>query len=98
MSLITDWVLRCHSRESDGRQYTNLTTDYACGWDCTSVGGQHTSYSVLQVCYVHSAACTSVLRVLSDWTLRSAAYPSNKLAMPVRRQTKVHANGEGRLR
>ena len=52
---------------------------------------------VLQVCYVHSAACTSVLRVLSDWTLGAAVYPSKKLATSVRRHTKVLANGEGCL-
>ena len=51
----------------------------------------------LQVCCVllHSTACTSVLRVLSDWTLGAAAYPSKKLAMSVRRHTKVLADGEG---
>ena len=60
-------------------------------------GGQHTGYGVLQVCCVllHSTACTSVLRVLSDWTLGAATYPSMKLAMSVRRHTKVLADGEG---
>ena len=54
---------------------------------------------MLQVCCVllHSTACTYVLRVLSDWTLRAAAYPSKKLAMSVRRHTKVLADGEGWL-
>ena len=33
-------------------------------------------------------ACTSALRVLSDWTLGAAAYPSKKLAMSVRHHTK----------
>ena len=42
----------------------------------------------------HSTACTSVLRVLSDWTLGAAAYPSKKLAMSVRRHTKVLADRE----
>ena len=42
-----------------------------------------------------STACTSVLRVLSDWTLGAAAYPSEKLAMSLRRHTKVLADGEG---
>ena len=58
-------------------------------------GGQRTGYGVLQVCYVHSGACTSVLRVLSDWTLGAAGYPSKNLAMSVRRHTKVLADGEG---
>ena len=60
-------------------------------------GGQHTGYGVLQVCcaLLHGTACTSVLRVLSDWTLGAAAYPSKKLAMSVRRHTKVLADGEG---
>ena len=50
---------------------------------------------VLQVHYVHSTAYTSVLCVLSDWTLGAAAYTSKKLAMSVRRHTKVLAYGEG---
>ena len=58
-------------------------------------GGQRTGYGVLQVCYVHSAACTSVPRVLSDWTLGAVAYPSKKFVMLVRRHTKVLANAEG---
>ena len=51
----------------------------------------------VQVCCVllHSTACTSVLRVLSDWTLDAAAYPSKKLVMSVRCHTKVLADGEG---
>ena len=67
----------------------------ACVRAC--VGGQYTGYGVLQVCCVllHSTACTSVLRVLGDWTLGAAAYPSKKLAMSVRRHTKVLADGEG---
>ena len=32
-------------------------------------------------------AMSTVLRVLSDWTLGAAAYPSKKLAMSVRRHT-----------
>ena len=43
---------------------------------------------MLQVRYIHSTACSSVLRVLSNWTLGAAAYPSKKLAMSVRRHTK----------
>ena len=64
---------------------------------CVCVGGQHTGYGVLRVCCVllHSTACTSVLRVLSDWTLGAAAYPSKKSTMSVRRHTKVLADGEG---
>ena len=50
-------------------------------------GGQRTGYGVLWVCYIHTTACTSVLRLLSDWTLGAAAYPSKKLAMSVRRHT-----------
>ena len=68
-----------------------------CVCVCDLFGGQYTGYGVLQVCCVllHSTACTSVLRVLSDWTLGAAAYPSKKLAMSVRRHTKVLADGEG---
>ena len=41
-------------------------------------------------------ACVCVLLVrLCDWNLGAAAYPSKKLAMSVKRHTKVLANGEG---
>ena len=46
------------------------------------------------VCY-RCTVCTSALHALSDWTLGAAAYPSKKLAMTVRRHTKVLADGEG---
>ena len=69
------------------------------GWpsEWGGVGVGSTGYGVLQVCCVllHSTACTSVLRVLSDWTLGAAAYPYKKIAIPVRRHTKVFADGEG---
>ena len=68
-----------------------------CVCVCVCVEGNIPVTGVLQVCCVllHSTACTSVLRVLSDWTLGAAAYPSKKLAMSVRRHTKVLADGEG---
>ena len=91
MSLIIDWLLRCHSCEACGGQHTSLTTDYACSWDRTNRGGNIPD----TVCYVHSAACTFVLCVLSHWTLGEAAYPSKNLAMSLRRHTKVLANGKG---
>ena len=59
------------------------------------MGGKHSGCGVLQVCYVPSAACTPVLRVLSDWSLGAAAYPLKQLAMSLRRHTKVFANEEG---
>ena len=46
------------------------------------------------VCY-GCTVCTSALHALSDWTLGAAACPSEKLAMTVRRHTKVLADGEG---
>ena len=65
-----------------------------CVWRGVN-GGQHTGYGVLRVCYVHSAACTSMLRVLRDRTLAAAAYPFKRLAMSMRHHTKVLANGKG---
>ena len=60
MSLITDWVL---SPWQAAHQFEDGLYLQSGPHQC---GGQHTGYGVLQVCYVHSAACTSVLRVLSD--------------------------------
>ena len=92
VTLIPELVLRCHCREAHGKQHAGLTT-----MGSAPVGGQHTGYGVLQVRCVllHSAACTSMLHVLSDWTLGAAAYPSKKSAMSVRRHIKVLADGEG---
>ena len=64
-----------------------------CASQIMCVGGGGGNIPVT-VCY-RCAVCTSVLRVLSHWTLGAAAYPSKKLAMSVRRHTKVLTNGEG---
>ena len=51
------WVLRCHAREACGGQHTSLTTDYACGWDRTNMGGN----IPVTVCY--GCAMSTVLLV-----------------------------------
>ena len=76
---------------------------------CVCVSGTHLSLSLslcvcvcvcvesntpVTVCY-GCTVCSSALHALSDWTLGAAAYPSEKLAMTVRRHTKVLADGEG---
>ena len=45
------------------------------------------------VCVCVCVCVVCVLRVLSDWTLGAAAYPSKKLAISVRHHTKVLAGG-----
>ena len=60
---------------------------YMCVYACLSEWGGGGSIPVM-VCLWY-AFC------VSDWTLGAATYPSKKLAMTVRRYTKVLADGEG---
>ena len=91
---MTDWVLRCHSREARGRQHTSLTTDYACGLDCTNMGGN----IPVMVCY--SCALSTMLLVTLCCMYSATGhlvqrFTPKKLAMSMRHHTKVLANGEG---
>ena len=60
VSLITDWVLRCHSREAQGGQHTSLT-DYANDWVCTNMGTNMEGNVPVTVCY--RCATSAVLLV-----------------------------------
>ena len=44
--------------------------------------------------HVYVCVCVCVRPCMSNWTLGAAAHPSKKLAMSVRRHTKVLADGE----